>query len=256
MTSVLMLGLLCRRSTRQKLAAVPPHIYVAAALLLWLTQRSYVRAFQLAPPEQVDLINYLWPLFVMLSTCLDGDFRQRVAYIAAAGIGLLGLCILLDPMQSADTWSVDFVQGYAWAFVAAVSWTCFTLFCRRQNRLPSEILPVLCTITGSLFGLEHWLMGKPWVTLSGLHLGIICAMGWGTNGISYLLWQYALLHGQIRRLALTSFFTPVLSVTWLVLVGKSSASGRLALATLCISFAAVLPSLLREFQRMIPARAR
>ena len=52
-------------------------------------------AFKYAPPEQVDLINYLWPIMLVICSSFLPNEKLQWRYIVGAFIGFLGVAILL-----------------------------------------------------------------------------------------------------------------------------------------------------------------
>src|SRR5829696_10039113 len=54
----------------------------------------YFAALRMAPPAEAGLINYLWPLLIVLfSTLLPGE-RLRAAHVIGALLGLVGTVLL------------------------------------------------------------------------------------------------------------------------------------------------------------------
>src|SRR3954468_7891773 len=54
----------------------------------------YVSALRLAPPAEAGLINYLWPLLIVLFSALLPGERLRAAHVGGALLGFLGLVAL------------------------------------------------------------------------------------------------------------------------------------------------------------------
>ena len=75
-------------------------------------------ALRLAPPAEAQLVNYLWPvLIVLLSAFLPGE-RLRLHHFAGAMIALAGT-VLLFVGRGGITFAQDYLPGFAAAFVAA-----------------------------------------------------------------------------------------------------------------------------------------
>src|SRR3954464_636368 len=56
----------------------------------------YFAALRLAPPAEAGLVNYLWPLLIVLfSTLLPGE-RVRTAHVAGALLGFAGVIVLMS----------------------------------------------------------------------------------------------------------------------------------------------------------------
>ena len=133
-------------------------------------------ALRLAPPVQANLINYLWPLFmVLLSPWLLPGMRLQAVHIAAALLGFAGaaLVILGDPAgagQQAGGWS----WGYLLALLSALVWASYSLLTRRVPHFPTAAIGGFALLSGLLSLLCHaWL--EPAVALTGRDMLLISA---------------------------------------------------------------------------------
>jgi hypothetical protein len=101
----------------------------------------YFMALRLAPPAESGLINYLWPLLIVLfSSFLPGE-RLRAHHVIGAALGFVGTIVLIAGRAQLGL-VADFIPGYAAAFVARScgrSIRCCRAALRRCRRMP---LPV------------------------------------------------------------------------------------------------------------------
>src|SRR5205823_360542 len=80
-------------------------------------------ALRLAPPAEAQLVNYLWPvLIVLLSALLPGE-HLRLHHFAGALIALAGTVLLFA--ARGITFAQDYLPGFAAAFVAAFTWAIY-----------------------------------------------------------------------------------------------------------------------------------
>ena len=198
-------------------------------------------ALRLAPPVQANLINYLWPLFmVLLSPWLLPGMRLQAVHIAAALLGFAGaaLVILGDPAgagQQAGGWS----WGYLLALLSALVWASYSLLTRRVPHFPTAAIGGFALLSGLLSLLCHaWL--EPAVALTGRDMLLIGALGLGPMGAAFFLWDMALKRGDTRQIGILSYLTPLASTGMLVLVGDRAFTWNIALAALMIVGAALL----------------
>ncbi len=78
----------------------------------------YFAALRWAPPAESGLINYLWPLLIVLfSSFLPGE-RLRRAHIVGALLGFAGVIVLIAGRGAFDA-RAEYMPGYICAFVAA-----------------------------------------------------------------------------------------------------------------------------------------
>ena len=198
-------------------------------------------ALRLAPPVQANLINYLWPLFmVLLSPWLLPGIRLQAVHIAAALLGFAGaaLVILGDPAgagQQAGGWS----WGYLLALLSALVWASYSLLTRRVPHFPTAAIGGFALLSGLLSLLCHaWL--EPAVALTGRDMLLIGALGLGPMGAAFFLWDMALKRGDTRQIGILSYLTPLASTGMLVLVGDRAFTWNIGLAALMIVGAALL----------------
>ncbi len=198
-------------------------------------------ALRLAPPVQANLINYLWPLFmVLLSPWLLPGMRLQAVHIAAALLGFAGaaLVILGDPAgagQQAGGWS----WGYLLALMSALVWAGYSLLTRRVPHFPTAAIGGFALVSGLLSLLCHALL-EPAVALTGRDMLLIGALGLGPMGAAFFLWDMALKRGDTRQIGILSYLTPLASTGMLVLVGDRDFTWNIALAALMIVGAALL----------------
>ena len=198
-------------------------------------------ALRLAPPVQANLINYLWPLFmVLLSPWLLPGMRLQAVHIAAALLGFAGaaLVILGDPAgagQQAGGWS----WGYLLALLSALVWASYSLLTRRVPHFPTAAIGGFALLSGLLSLLCHALL-EPAVALTGRDMLLIAALGLGPMGAAFFLWDMALKRGDTRQIGILSYLTPLASTGVLVLVGDRAFTWNIGLAALMIVGAALL----------------
>src|SRR3954462_4468371 len=90
----------------------------------------YFLALRFAPPAEAGLLNYLWPLLiVLLSSLLPGE-RLASHHIVGAVLGLAGTVLLLAGTRSAP-FEPAHAAGFAAAFVAAFVWAGYSVMSRK-----------------------------------------------------------------------------------------------------------------------------
>src|SRR5919112_2417114 len=77
----------------------------------------YFLALRFAPPAEAGLLNYLWPLFIVLFSSLLPGERLAFHHIVGALLGFAGTVILL--LGSGSSFAPGQIPGLAAAFVAA-----------------------------------------------------------------------------------------------------------------------------------------
>jgi drug/metabolite transporter (DMT)-like permease len=202
-------------------------------------------ALRLAPPVQANLVNYLWPLLiVVLAPVFLPHLRLHWPHVVAALIGFAGAAVVIlgRADAGADAAAGGFV-GSAWGYVAAVAaafmWASYSLLTRCVPAFPTAAIGTFAWVSGLLALLCHALM-EPSVSLSlrdGLLIGL---MGLGPMGAAFFLWDKALKTGDARHIGILSYLTPLLSTAMLIVVSGRAMTWSVALAGVLIVGAAWL----------------
>lgn len=195
-------------------------------------------ALRHAPPVQANLVNYLWPLgiVVMAPLFLPGLRLTRIHVIAAfLGFGGAALAILGRADGTQATWA----WGYLPALGSAFIWASYSLLTRRVQAFPTAAIGSFAAVSGLLSLACHlWL--EPAVTLSGHDWVLMSVLGLGPLGGAFFLWDAALKRGDARQIGVLSFLTPLLSTLLLLAMRGERPSVSVLLAALMIMGAAVM----------------
>jgi drug/metabolite transporter (DMT)-like permease len=168
-----------------------------------------------APPVQANLINYLWPVgMVVLGPLLGSGTSLSLKHLAAAGMGFAGAAMAITGGQSL-TWVPRW--GYLWALGAAVVWSSYSLWTQKMPAFPTAALGLFGFVSGLLALLCHAALEAP-ITLTVKDAGYLVAMGLGPLGAAFYLWDAALKRGDARQIGLLSFITPLGSTCLLLWV--------------------------------------
>jgi drug/metabolite transporter (DMT)-like permease len=200
----------------------------------------YFAALRLAPPVEANLINYLWPLLIVVFAGLLPGERLTAWHIAGALAGLAG-CVALIGAGGLGGVQPEYIGGYAAAAAAAVIWAAYSILSRRFGAVPTDAVGAFCGATAALafaahvaFETTYWPQGAEWLAVLGLGLGPV--------GAAFFLWDVGMKRGDIKALGALSYATPLLSTLLLIAFGRAVPSLRLAVACLLIVGGAVLAS--------------
>ncbi|WP_394757016.1 DMT family transporter [Rhodoferax sp.] len=204
---------------------------------------------RLAPAVEVNLINYLWPLLmVVLAPWYVPGLRLRAAHFMAAALGFAGAALAIwGAGASADgganrTPSIPGL-GYLLALASAILWANYSLQTKRAevsgNGFPTAAIGLFGLLAGLLSLVCHWLLEPP-VQLTGHDWLLLLAMGLGPLGASFFLWDKALKLGDVRQIGILSYLTPLASTVLLMQVTGRALSWSVALAAALIIGAALL----------------
>ena len=199
----------------------------------------YFAALKLAPPAEAGLVNYLWPLLIVLfSATLPGE-RLRRAHVAGALLGFAGVLALVFGRGGLAV-RAEHVPGYACALAAAFVWAGYSVLSRRAASVPTDAVTGFCLTTAALGLACHVAFERtvwPETSIQWLAIG---ASGLGPVGAAFYLWDVGVKRGDIRLLGVGSYGIPVASTLVLVAAGYAEPSLSLGLACILIAAGAVV----------------
>ena len=174
-------------------------------------------ALRHAPAVEANLVNYLWPLLiVVLAPVILPGFALQLRHVVAALAGFAGAAIaILGGGTSGGGWS----WGYVPALAAAFIWSTYSLGTRRVAPFSTAAIGLFGLVSGVLALVCHALFEPPVALSSGDWVRIAIA-GLGPLGAAFFLWDKALKLGDPRQIGILSYITPVAST--LVLIERTS----------------------------------
>jgi drug/metabolite transporter (DMT)-like permease len=210
-------------------------------------------ALRVAPPVEANLVNYLWPLFiVVLAPVFLPGLRLRAAHVVGAMLGFAGAAIAILGARTggAATWS----WGYLPALGSAFIWASYSLMTKRVRPFPTAAIGLFGLVSGLLSLACHALL-EPATTLNGTDWMLLAAVGLGPLGAAFFLWDRALKGGDARHIGVLSYLTPLASTALLLLVTGRGLSWSIGAAAALIVGGAVLGTRSREPAAVSPSAA-
>lgn len=179
----------------------------------------YFIAFSRAPAVNVNLVNYLWPLLIVLFSALLPGVKVYPRQWLATLLGLAGAALVITRGQSLAV-EAQHVIGYVAALGAALTWGAYSVLNRRFGNAASSAIAGSCLAVGMLGALAH-LSSEMWVMPSPGQWAAILAMAIGPMGAAFWFWDQGTKHGDIVLLGLASYAAPILSTFLLLLAGRT-----------------------------------
>jgi drug/metabolite transporter (DMT)-like permease len=132
------------------------------------------------------------------------------------------------------------VTGYALAFVAALTWSSYSLGSRRLGTVPTAAVVVFCLASSALSALAHLALEATAWPQEAVAWAAVVGLGLGPVGLAFFTWDIGVKKGDIQLLGTASYAAPLLSTLILVATGMASASWSLGVATVLITGGAIL----------------
>ncbi len=194
----------------------------------------YFLALRFAPPAEAGLLNYLWPLLIVLFSALLPNERLERHHVLGALLGLLGTILLLWGRLATDL-DASQIAGLGAAFIAAFVWAGYSVISRRLASVPTDAVAGFCVVTAMLAGLAHLMFETTVWPETPWQWAAIVALGIGPVGAAFFAWDIGMKRGDIRVLGAASYATPLLSTAFLVMAGMAEAGAHLVFAAVLIA---------------------
>jgi len=192
-----------------------------------------------SPSVQANLVNYLWPLLiVLLAPLFNKKLKLSLKVVLGGLMGFLGAALAILSGSSAD---VVFYPGYLFAFLAAIIWSTYSLATNRIGSFPTPAVGLFALVAGSLSLAMHFIF-ETQVSLSSFEWIILVLLGLGPLGAAFYFWDFAIKRGNPQEVGLLSFLTPLLSTGLLISITGQGASWLLVLSAALIVGGSILGS--------------
>jgi drug/metabolite transporter (DMT)-like permease len=186
-------------------------------------------AFKMAPIFEANILNYLWPILLVLFAALIYKDPLPLNRIIGMMLGFAGAVIILVPPHG-EALFLNFSAGHFIAILAAIVWALYSVLTRNRNYPQGFQAPMFLILSLICFvvhlGFENTVMPdlKEWVFLFLL----------GGLRISYALWDYGMKKGNVTLLASMSYFLPLISSVFLISFGERPAHPLIGLGAALI----------------------
>lgn len=208
---------------RDKLNAPIAH-YATIIFGIGLYQPMANIAFKIAPPFEMNMINYLWPILLVLF--LKGFQKQKLKVNEFIGMtcGFIGVCFIFMPQDGTMLGHIGI--GHVLMLIGAIIWALYSAIIRLQDVSVALLIP--CTLlSGTVYLIIHLLFEETVVTLplsASVATIILCF-----TCCSYGLWDHGMRKGDQMLLTSLSYFLPLLSASYFIIFGLVPARPEVAI---------------------------
>jgi drug/metabolite transporter (DMT)-like permease len=200
---------------------------------------AYFIALRNAPVVEAGLLNYFWPLLIVVfSAFLPGE-KLKWQHIAGCALALAGAVLVVTKGQG-FSFDPAYLPGYGAALFAAVTWATYSVLSRRFAHVPSDAITGFCLATAALAAIVHFAIEPTIWPTDFWQWAAIVGLGLGPVGLAFYVWDVGVKHGDIQVLGAASYSAPLLSTAILVATGYAAYSHMLLVACLLITAGAVL----------------
>lgn len=208
----------------------------------------YFSAIRNAPPVEVSLIAYLWPLFLVLFSAMLPGEKLRVHHLVGVILGLAGAVLVITKGQAFGLQN-GFTRGHALAFACPVIWAGYSVLSRRFGDVSTDVVAGFCLVTALLAAISHVLFEQTvWPETTGQWLAVI-GLGLLPVGAAFYTWDYGVKRGDIMVLGASSYAAPLLSTLVLVAAGFAPLHWSVVAACVLITVGALVAAKDMLFRR-------
>lgn len=208
----------------------------------------YFTAIRRAPPVEVSLLAYLWPLFLVAFSALLPGEKLRWNHVLGVIIGLLGAVLVITRGQSFSP-AQGFGLGHALGFACAIIWASYSVLSRRLGKVPTDVVAGFCLIASALALICHLLFETTvWPENPGQWLAVL-GLGLLPVGAAFYTWDLGVKRGDIMALGASSYVSPLLSTLVLIMSGFALFHWSVIVACLLITIGAVIAAKDMIFRR-------
>ena len=207
-------------AARSRLALMrqPPGVLAFGILGLFGFHFFYFTAIRNAPPVDANLINYTWPLLIVVfSAFLPGE-RLKAHHILGTLLGLVGAALLVTRGKGLALDAAQ-VPGYLAACASALFWSSYSVLSRRLGAVPTEAVAGFCLGTSLLSLAAHFAFETTvWPQGAG-EWGAVVALAAFPVGLAFFVWDHGVKRGDIQVLGAGAYAAPLLSTLLLIAFG-------------------------------------
>jgi drug/metabolite transporter (DMT)-like permease len=199
----------------------------------------YFTAIRNAPPVEANLINYTWPLLIVVfSAFLPGE-HLRLHHVIGTVLGLAGAALLITGGEGID-FSGGSALGYSAAVASSLFWSSYSVLSRRLGAVPTEAVAGFCLMTALLSGICHVFLEETVWPAAPLEWASVMALALFPIGLAFFTWDIGVKRGDIQVLGAAAYSAPLLSTLLLIAFGFGALTVSVGLACVAITLGAVI----------------
>ncbi|CAA6806436.1 MAG: Permease of the drug/metabolite transporter (DMT) superfamily [uncultured Campylobacterales bacterium] len=174
----------------------------------------YFLALQNAPAREVNLINYLWPLMIVIFVAFLPRGKFSIPHFIGALFGLSITFWIISKDGINFEWK--YLDGYIYVFLGAFTWSVYSVLLKLYDNISTFSVSLFSFIVGVISLVLHLIYETTYIP-NLKELFFIFYMGIVNIGGGIYMWDYAMKRGNQSFLAMLSYSIPILSTLWLVI---------------------------------------
>jgi drug/metabolite transporter (DMT)-like permease len=182
-------------------------------------------AFIKAPIFEANILNYLWPILLVVFSAFITRCKLPFYQIAGFLMGFAGAVLMFFPERTGDVF-LHFGWGHVFALSAAFVWALYSALTRRYSFPVGFQAPVFLVF--SVICLCIHLVFEKTVMPDAMQMFFLVLLG--LTRISYVFWDVGMKKGDVVLLASLSYFLPLISSVLLMICGEKPLNAMVGLS--------------------------
>lgn len=204
---------------------------------LFLYSVLYYYGLSQLSSQEACIVNYIWPIMLVLFSCPILKEKLTVVKAAAMGCSFLGI-LILSAGSSGGAYGNEKL-GILSCVTAAAFYGLFSVLNKKAD-LDQNVTMMVIWLTASVCSLLSGLLTETWIPIRGVQWAGLLWLGIAVDAIAYLLWALALKTAKdTASIANLAYLTPILSVIVSAVFLKEKIQPR-AVAALALILGSIL----------------
>lgn len=207
--------ILIQQNVSRHLFRQPLKVYLTLIGGLGVYYISYFSALKIYPVIEANLINYLWPLLLIIMQAFYGEKKVSTASKIGIVFGFIGAITLLTDGRINLNNLVS--NGYSLAFIAAIS---AAFYSKKLITLDfdRDFFAIVFPCIAMIMIILHLGFNEMSANYTIINLSAILFLGVATFATT--LWSYGMRYGSADYLANMAYLIPLFSTALLIIFGR------------------------------------
>ena len=208
---------------------------------LFMYSALYYYGIAVLSSQEACILNYLWPMMIVVFACLLLKEKLTVRKIIAMLLSFAGIIVL--SFGSGGSSSGNRLFGIIACVVAAVCYGLFSVL-NKKHSLNQSVTMMWIWLTVAICSTVAGLIFEKWLPIIGWQWAGIAWLGIVVNAVAYLLWALALKGAKdSAKIANLAYLVPFLSIVLSAVVLKEQISINAIIAVVLIMGGILLQSI-------------
>ena len=205
--------------------SIRPHLRVSASLYLLMFlgiggyQILFNFALKTAPAFEINVLNYMWPIFLVLFIKLISRDKFKSNELFGTVVGFVGTILIFMPTEQGQHFQMITISHVA-VIIGALFWALYSAYARGQDYSIALMIPIL--FISGVFALVFHLLYEETVINQPIVVWI-AAFVFCVTRFCYVLWDVGMKKGDQMLLSSLSYFLPLLSSVYFIIFGFNPA---------------------------------